>query len=125
MFFGRTTKEIGNKGEKIAADYLKKQGYRIVSKNFVSAHGEIDIIAQNKDFLVFVEVKSRKNNEENFKNYGLPSEAVTKNKQKHIIFTAKIYLQQHHTDKALRFDVIEVYMDKNVKVNHIEDAFIL
>lgn len=125
MLFGKTTKEIGNKGEKVAAKYLKKHGYRIVAKNFASAHGEIDIIAQTKDFLVFVEVKTRKNNEENFKNYGLPSEAVTKNKQMHIIFTAKIYLQQHPTDKALRFDVIEVYMDKNVKINHIEDAFVL
>ncbi len=123
--FGKTTKDIGNKGEKIAALYLKKHGYKIVAKNFSSAHGEIDIIAQNKDFLVFVEVKARKNCEEYFKNYGLPSEAVNKSKQKHIIFTAEIYLQQNPTDKALRFDVIEVYLDKNVKVNHIEDAFVL
>lgn len=125
MLFGKTTKEIGAKGEKIAAAYLKKHGYKIVAKNFSSRHGEIDIIAQNKDSLVFVEVKSRKNSEENFKNYGLPSEAVNKTKQKHIIFTAEIFLQRHPTDKTLRFDVIEVYLDKDIKINHIEDAFVL
>ncbi len=124
-FFGKTTKDIGANGEKIAAKHLKKQGYKIVAKNFRSSHGEIDIIAKDKDFLVFVEVKSRKNCEENFKNYGLPAEAVNKTKQQHIIFTAQIFLQRHPTDKALRFDVIEVYLGDEIKINHIEDAFVL
>ena len=125
MFFGKNTKEIGSKGEKIAASYLKKQGYKIVKKNYSSAHGEIDIIVQNKDFLVFVEVKARKDSDENFKNYGFPCEAVTKTKQKHIIFTARCYLQRYPTEKAMRFDIIEVYLGKKPKVNHIEDAFCL
>ena len=125
MLLGKNTKEIGAYGEKIAASYLKKQGYKIITKNFLSAHGEIDIIAQNKETLVFVEVKSRKDSDENFKNYGFPCEAVTKTKQKHIIFTARCYLQRHPTEKAMRFDVIEVYLSKKPRVNHIEDAFCL
>ena len=123
MLFGKSTKEIGAFGEKTAASFLKKCGYKIVKMNFSSAHGEIDIIAQNKEFLVFVEVKSRKNSEENFRNYGFPAEAVTKEKQKHIIFTARCYLQRHPTDKAIRFDVIEVYLGEKTDINHIEDAF--
>lgn len=125
MFFGKNTKEIGSKGEKIAASYLKKRGYKIVAKNFSSAHGEIDIIAQNKEFLVFVEVKSRKDSDENFQNYGLPCEAVTKSKQKHIIFTSRCYLQRHPTEKTMRFDIIEVFLSNKTRVNHIEDAFCL
>lgn len=125
MFFGKNTKEIGSKGEKLAASYLKKHGYKIVAKNFSSAHGEIDIIVQNKDFLVFVEVKSRKDSEENFKNYGLPCEAVTKAKQKHIIFTARCFLQRYPTEKAMRFDIIEVFLGDKTIINHIEDAFCL
>lgn len=123
MFFTRSTKEIGACGEKIAASFLKKHGYKIAAMNFLSAHGEIDIIAENKDFLVFAEVKSRKNSDENFKNYGLPSEAVTKKKQQHIIYTANFYLNKHPTKKAIRFDVIEVFLDEKSHVNHIEDAF--
>lgn len=125
MLFGKSTREIGAKGEKIAASFLKKHGYKIVKKNFLSAHGEIDIIAESKDILVFAEVKSRKDSDENFKNYGLPAEAVDKRKQKHIIYTARCYLQRYPTDKAMRFDVIEVYFGKETKVNHIEDAFTL
>ena len=81
MLFGKNTREIGAKGEKAAAKFLKKNGYRIVKKNFYSAHGEIDIIAENKEYLVFVEVKSRKDVEENFINYRYPAETVDKNKQ--------------------------------------------
>lgn len=123
MFFGKTTKEIGDKGEKAAAKMLKKKGYKIVSQNFSSAHGEIDIIAESKDFLVFVEVKTRQDSEINFENYGLPGEAVNKKKQQHIIYTANIFLNTYHTDKAMRFDVIEVFLSNKLRINHIEDAF--
>ncbi len=123
MLFGKTTRDIGRYGEKIAARYLKKHGYRIRAKNFLSAHGEIDIVAENKEFLTIVEVKARKDSPENFANYGLPSEAVTKKKQQHILYTARLYLAKHPTEKAIRFDVIEVYLGKPVRVNHIEDAF--
>ena len=125
MLFGKNTREIGAIGEKAAAKFLKKNGYRILKKNFYSAHGEIDIIAENKEYLVFVEVKSRKNSEVNFINYGLPCEAVDKNKQKHIIYTARCYLQRYPKDKVMRFDVIEVYLGESIRINHIENAFSL
>lgn len=125
ILFGDSTKAIGAKGEKEAAKFLKKHGYKIVKKNYLSAHGEIDIIAESSDFLVFVEVKARKDSDENFKNYGLPAEAVDKSKQKHIIYTARCYLQRYPTDKAMRFDVIEVFLGEKTRINHIEDAFCL
>ena len=123
MLFGKSTTVIGRNGEKIAARFLKKNGYKILSKNFHSAHGEIDIIAANKEFLVFVEVKARKDCAEHFENYGRPSEAVTKTKQKHIVFTSRIYLEKHPTEKDIRFDVIEVYLGKQPRICHIENAF--
>ena len=123
MLLRKSTTDIGRKGEKIAAKFLKKNGYKILDKNFHSAHGEIDIIACDKESLVFVEVKARKDCKENFENYGRPSEAVTKTKQKHIIFTSRIYLEKHPTEKEIRFDVIEVYLGKPTKVYHIENAF--
>lgn len=123
MLFGKTTRDIGRYGEKVAARHLKKNGYKIRAKNFLSAHGEIDIVAENKEFLVIVEVKARKDSPEYFATYGLPSEAVTKKKQQHILYTARLYLEKHPTEKAIRFDVIEIYLGKPVRVRHIEAAF--
>ena len=74
MFERLTTKNIGDRGEALAARELKKHGYRILAKNFRSAHGEIDIIAEDRDVLVFVEVKTRKDCAGNFDAYGLPTE---------------------------------------------------
>lgn len=125
MFRGRSTRDIGMYGEKLAAKHLKKQGYKIRAKNVLSAHGEIDIIAENKDFLVFVEVKARKDVAENFEKYGSPGEAVNKKKQEHILYTARIYLEKHPTEKEIRFDVIEVYLSEDTHIQHIEDAFCL
>lgn len=125
MLWGKTTKDIGTEGENIAAKYLRKKGYKILAKNVRSAHGEIDIIAENKEFLIFVEVKTRQDNPEHFANYGLPCEAVNKSKQQHILYTANIYLQIHPSEKAIRLDVMEVYLGRRVRVNHIEDAFSL
>ena len=88
-----------------------------------SAHGEIDIIAENSEYLVFAEVKTRADNPVHFANYGRPAEAVNKQKQRHIIYTAGIFLQNHPTEKAVRFDVIEVYLGETIQFNHIEDAF--
>lgn len=123
MLFGKTTRDIGAYGEKIAAKHLKKCGYKIRAMNVSSAHGEIDIIAENKEFLVFVEVKARKDVAENFEKYGSPAEAVNKKKQEHILYTARIYLEKHPTKKAIRFDVIEVFLSEDTHVHHIEDAF--
>ncbi len=113
----------GKKGEKLAAEYLRSQGYKILARNVRSAHGEIDIIAENREYLVFAEVKTRTENPEHFANYGRPAEAVNKQKQRHIIYTAEVFLQKHPVEKAARFDVIEVLLGAKVRFNHIEDAF--
>ena len=123
MMLPLTTKRIGDYGERLAAKELKKSGYRITARNYRTAHGEIDIIAENREFLVFVEVKARRDLEDRLENYGRPCEAVTAEKQRHIRSAASVFLQKHPTDKFIRFDVTEVYLGKPNRINRIEDAF--
>ncbi len=124
----KTTTEIGRLGEAIAAKYLKKNGYRILEQNLHRSHNEIDIIAKNKEYLVFVEVKTRSCEENLYLPYGTPASAVDRQKQKRICTAAKSYLASNkRQNKSLRLDVIEVYLDKHtqkvLKINHITDAF--
>lgn len=109
------SKLIGNKGESQAGKYLKKLGYKIISRNFFSHFGEIDIIAQDKNCTVFVEVKKRKNNL-----FDGGASYVDKRKQQKIIKTAESYIQKKHIDGEMRFDVIEINGDE---INHIKNAF--
>ena len=110
------TKIYGVTGEQEAKNYLIKKGYKIVKMNFSCKIGEIDIIAMDKDTLVFVEVKAR-----NTAMFGLPREAVTAKKQYKIRRIAELYLQRYSTlDQKIRFDVIEILGDK---ITHIENAF--
>jgi len=110
-------KERGKWGEETALDYLNKNNYTTVQKGFRSRFGEIDIIVKNKEFLVFVEVKTRKNAD-----FAHACEYVSKAKQKKIISTANYYLAKRPTKLQPRFDVIEIYTDP-FEVNHIENAF--
>lgn len=118
-----TNKVIGDLGEKAAVKFLKKNKYKILETNFSSKTGEIDIICVNKNYVVFVEVKTRKVD-------GLASGvyAVNDKKQQHIIKTASAYLFDNKSDKQPRFDVIEVEFDEKLgsaKVtDHIVDAFV-
>lgn len=117
------TSQIGSFGEKRAASYLRWHGYKIVDTNCKYRHGEIDIIAENRKFIVFVEVKLRKNSK-----YGQAQEFVTYSKQQKVIAAAQLWLQQHDTDKQPRFDVIEIYApdgidSRKIEINHIENAF--
>ena len=97
-------KEFGNTGEDIATEYLEKQGYIILERNFYCKQGEIDIIAKDKNEVVFVEVKSRSN-----VGYGLPSEAVTKQKIKHLCRAARYFLYKNKMfNEFIRFDVVEI-----------------
>lgn len=106
----------GQKGEDIAAQYLKKNGYTILQRNYRCHYGEIDIVAKHKTFVVFVEVKSRSSD-----NFGAPREAVDAFKQKTIVMCATSWLLEHKlTGTAVRFDVVEVTPQS---VNLIEDAF--
>ena len=109
--------EIGKKGEDLAVNYLENLGYKIIERNFTANQGEIDIIAKDKDELVFIEVKTRTNSM-----YGKPIEAVNEPKQKHLISTVKYYLYSKHLENEfVRLDVIEVYLsNKTYKVNHIK-----
>ena len=114
-------KEKGNQGEWLAAKQMQKLGYTIIEQNYRSQWGEIDIIAQKDDVLVFTEVKFRKGTEK-----GLPAEAVNWKKQQHIIETAKAYLAEHNiTDKDCRFDVAEILQEADKKYfRYTENAFL-
>ena len=118
----------GNFGEDAAANLLKKKGYKILAKNHVEGDGEIDIIAADSEFTVFVEVKTRKYGVDNPVEPRAAS-SVTPEKQRRIIKVAKTYLAYNPTDKKIRFDVIEVYYDIDGKkrsvreINHLESAF--
>lgn len=116
-------REIGAWGERKAANYLRLRGYKIVCMNYSCRQGEIDVIAENRKFVVFAEVKLRKSS-----SHGEAREFVTYSKQRRIITAAQLYLQQHDTEKQPRFDVIEIYAPNGAKsigarINHIENAF--
>ena len=108
---------LGKNGEDEAVKYLEKQGYTIIERNFMCKQGEIDIIALNEKYLVFVEIKSRTSNE-----FGLPSESVTERKKKHMIKAIQYYLYKRNLENVnIRIDVIEVYVkDEKYTINHIK-----
>lgn len=111
---------IGQKGEDITEKYLLENNYEIIERNFSCRQGEIDVIAKDKDEIVFIEVKTRTN-----KNYGEPVEAITYYKRKHIIKTIKYYLYINKLENAfVRIDAIEIYIQKNKTIiNHIKNIF--
>lgn len=114
---------VGSWGESIAAAYLIKKRYKLVSMNYRCRFGEIDIIVSNRKYLVFVEVKLRKKSD-----FASAYEHVDFYKQQKIRATAEMFLSEYHTDLQPRFDVIEVYAPngqetKNPTINHMEDAF--
>lgn len=112
---------FGEVGEMVAVKYLSKNGYKILSTNYKSYFGEIDIIAKYKSIFIFIEVKSRES-DENIS----PSDAVNKEKQKHIKNTAEEYMKKYVKKEVdYCFDIIEV-VSKDLKtfyINHIQAAF--
>ena len=110
-------------GEAIAAEYLRKKRFKIVAVGYYCRFGEIDIIAQNGKYLVFAEVKLRKNG-----SFAQDREFVDSRKQDRIRMTASMYLSQNPTKLQPRFDVIEIYAPEGTAtaqpvINHLEDAF--
>ena len=101
-----TKKETGEYGETVAARFLETKGFRITGRNVHSRYGEIDIIGENDEYILFVEAKTRSANR-----WGTPSEAVHTAKQKKIIKTALVYLSEHPCALQPRFDVIEVMIE--------------
>lgn len=107
-------KLTGSEGEDRAAAVLKKEGYKILSRNFKSRFGEIDIIAEDKDFLVFIEVKRRTG-----QSFGTSLEAIDARKKLHIIRSAQMYLKANHClDRRIRFDVVGIDGDSVKVIKH-------
>ena len=119
-----TNREAGAKCEQKASEYLIEKGMSILERNFYCREGEIDIVACDGEYIVFVEVKARKNTL-----FGSPCESITYKKQRKLIMAAQRYLQKYDIESALRFDVIEIIYnaykdDVEVKsINHIISAF--
>ena len=118
-----TSKLTGAWGEALAAEYLRKKHYRLLASGYHSRFGEIDLIARNRKFLVFVEVKLRKS-----AGFAQGREYVDRRKQDRLRMTASIYLSENPTELQPRFDVIEVYAPDGTatahpEIYHMEDAF--
>jgi putative endonuclease len=112
---------LGRKGEELALDFLKKQGYRIIERNYRCRAGEIDIVAKEGSSLAFVEVKTRQST-----HFGLPEEAVSYEKRHHLTRAASVYLIHHHIKEAkCRFDVVSVLMNESgvKEIRIIKNAF--
>ena len=122
-----TKLEIGKYGEEQARLFLKKNGYKIIASNKHESHKEIDIIATDKEYIAFVEVKTRSVGDDLYNPYGTPASAVTKKKQNNLIQAARLYLRNNPTNKQPRMDVIEVYLKKEtyevLKINHFISAY--
>lgn len=113
--------QLGKRGEKLALQFIKKKGYTILAQNYRLRCGEIDIIAQEGEVLVFLEVKTRKSH-----NFGSPFAAITQKKQKQISKVALEYLQQNSLfDKEARFDVVAVtwHQKESPEIELLQNAF--
>jgi len=116
-----TRKALGFKGEELAVQYLKKKGYKVIERNYRCQWGEIDLVARDKETLIFVEIKSRSSSE-----FGLPQDAVDRFKQKKLIQVAKAYMAEHRLQETVpaRFDVVAVQLTPSgPDIELIKDAF--
>ncbi len=128
MKFFQNTKQIGYYGEKQALRYLKRQGYRRVARNVHCGRKEIDLIVKNKQYIAFVEIKTRSFDTQSEAMTQRPSLAVDAAKRERTVLAAKEYLHTHPTRLCPRLDVVEVYLDRTqghkvFKIHHIEGAF--
>ena len=120
---GRNARLLGQWGEEQVAEKLKRDGWTVVARNFRCRMGELDLVAENKTFLAFVEVKLRKDDR-----FGSACEAVTASKQRKLRAAAQYYLISHPTKLQPRFDVAEVYAPQGIlterpNIYYIENAF--
>jgi len=114
---------LGARGEKAAARYLRRRGYKILLRNFRSGKAEVDIVARHKDWLVFVEVKTRETEQ-----FGAPSEAVNRDKQRNLSKAALDYLRMLGNPRLhFRFDIVEVIIASGSRkpedIRLIQNAF--
>lgn len=112
--------DFGKIAEDMAADFLQKNGYKILTRNFRFQKAEIDIITEKDDLIIIIEVKARSTDV-----FTLPQEAVTKTKIRSIVLAANHYLEEYNKQNEVRFDIISVLPDenKNLIIDHITDAF--
>ena len=120
---GVGARALGQWGEERVTEKLRRDGWKIVARNFRCRMGELDIVAKSEQYLAFVEVKLRKNNQ-----FGLACEAVTQAKQRKLRTAAQFYLMSHPTTLQPRFDVAEVYAPQGIHtekpdIYYIENAF--
>lgn len=118
----KTTREIGNEGEELAAAYLESKGYKILDRNYHFEHAEVDIVAyDNETCIVFAEVKKRSSNK-----YGEPEEYVDQEKMENVYKAAEAWVYERRMDGApVRFDVISIVQQGNEApdIKHFENAF--
>ncbi len=121
--FVKNNKQLGNYGEKLACDYLKKNGYKIIETNYHSQLGEIDIIAKFKKSIIFIEVKTRASEGEIL----YPQEAVDHRKQKRMLRVIEQYIWKNKIDdKKCQIDIIAISINKvtkSVKLKHLKNVF--
>ncbi|MCL2592134.1 MAG: YraN family protein [Defluviitaleaceae bacterium] len=115
----KNRRTIGNEWERYSVFFLETKGYNITSRNYYTDYGEIDLIAEYADILIFVEVKFRTSNK-----FGTGAEAVNYKKQEKIRNSALVYLSENNiTNKDVRFDIVEIIGRSDVSFNHIINAF--
>lgn len=112
--------ETGARGERIAQDYLLRQGYFILHRNWRTGHKEVDLIALDGPLLVFVEIKTRGG-----LRFGFPEESVSPAKQAHVRAAAEIFLEAYPEYTTVRFDVISIILRDSAieEIRHLKDAF--
>lgn len=111
--------ELGKRGEELAVEFLERNGYQILEKNWIYLKAEIDIIARKGELVAIIEVKTRSSID-----FGLPQDFVKKEKIKLLVRAADKYVIQNQLDVDVRFDIIAVQKDgKDFKIEHLEDAF--
>ncbi len=113
-------KQVGNRGESLAEDYIKRKGYKIIHRNYRCKLGEIDIIAKDGDTIVFIEVRTKQN-----ENFGSPQDSVTSTKISKISKTALNFIQEKNlSGYSYRFDFIAItFSQGKPNIEHIENAF--
>jgi putative endonuclease len=112
--------DLGKKGEDAAEGWLRQKGYKILERNWVHEKYEIDVIARDEEYIVFVEVKTRSSEQ-----WGTPEEAVSKGKIRRIVEAADFYLKEYDIDLPARFDVIAaIWTGKKFEIEYFDDAFL-
>jgi putative endonuclease len=113
------SQSLGKQGEDLAADHLREKGYTVRHRNWIAGKNELDIIAENKDFVVFVEVKTRSE-----RPLVEPSVSISREKRQSMISAADIYIRRYNIMKPARFDLIFIEEEgEGFGIDHREDAF--